>query len=273
MADVSKFFDWINERHRIYLKKQCEGPPWTDDWIMQTYKFCNVFRQLDRGTIALNDLLRRSILTNPQIAFTTIWYRLFNLDVHANHFRVAPGMEELMVYLKKRRADGEQIFTGAHMTTGVAGEHKLTTFERSVHAGFELAPKISHLCRSGYMAIVYEALKALPMVGGFIAYEMVCDLRFSLIEPKDSMTFTNIGPGAKRGLERLGLWKCPRDGLLQMVKLLKMAPDYLERHVVGLFELREIEHCLCEFDKYERTRLGEGRPRSKYHGGADTDTE
>jgi ppGpp synthetase/RelA/SpoT-type nucleotidyltranferase len=30
------------------------------------------------------------------------------------------------------------------------------------------------------------------------------------------------------------------------------------------FEMREVEHSLCEFDKYERTRLGQGRPRSKY---------
>ncbi len=29
-------------------------------------------------------------------------------------------------------------------------------------------------------------------------------------------------------------------------------------------ELRDIEHSLCEFDKYERVRLGEGRPRSMY---------
>jgi len=29
--------------------------------------------------------------------------------------------------------------------------------------------------------------------------------------------------------------------------------------------MREIEHSLCEFDKYERTRLGEGRPRAKYN--------
>jgi hypothetical protein len=29
-------------------------------------------------------------------------------------------------------------------------------------------------------------------------------------------------------------------------------------------EMRDIEHSLCEFDKYERVRLGQGKPRSKY---------
>ena len=27
-----------------------------------------------------------------------------------------------------------------------------------------------------------------------------------------------------------------------------------------------LQNCLCEFDKYERVRLGEGRPRNNYPG-------
>jgi hypothetical protein len=30
------------------------------------------------------------------------------------------------------------------------------------------------------------------------------------------------------------------------------------------WEMREVEHTLCEFDKYERTRLGQGRPRGNF---------
>ena len=29
-------------------------------------------------------------------------------------------------------------------------------------------------------------------------------------------------------------------------------------------EMRDVEHTLCEFDKYERVRNGEGRPRGVY---------
>ena len=60
----------------------------------------------------------------------------------------------------------------------------------------------------------------------------------------------------------------------EMVQLLKLAK---ERYKIGEFslanlpdiylsniEMRDIEHSLCEFDKYERVRLGQGRPRSKY---------
>jgi hypothetical protein len=33
------------------------------------------------------------------------------------------------------------------------------------------------------------------------------------------------------------------------------------------WEMREVEHTLCEFDKYERARLGEGKPRGVYRHG------
>lgn len=29
-------------------------------------------------------------------------------------------------------------------------------------------------------------------------------------------------------------------------------------------DMRTIEHSLCEWDKYERVRLGQGKPRSKF---------
>ncbi|GAF76676.1 unnamed protein product [marine sediment metagenome] len=31
-----------------------------------------------------------------------------------------------------------------------------------------------------------------------------------------------------------------------------------------LWEMREVEHTLCEFDKYERVRLGEGTPKQLF---------
>jgi hypothetical protein len=42
---------------------------------------------------------------------------------------------------------------------------------------------------------------------------------------------------------------------------------------VPMLEMRDIEHSLCEFDKYERVRLGQGRPRSKYTYKAPSLTE
>ena len=48
-----------------------------------------------------------------------------------------------------------------------------------------------------------------------------------------------------------------------MMFLLKIVNDEKESFVPTL-EMREIEHSLCEFDKYQRVKHGEGKPRSIY---------
>ena len=49
-----------------------------------------------------------------------------------------------------------------------------------------------------------------------------------------------------------------------MKALYKLRYDYLPYEIAHKMEMREIEHSLCEFDKYERVRNGEGKPRGLY---------
>ena len=44
---IEKFYDWINERHAIYLARvRGDSPPWTQDPILREYKFTNPFREM-----------------------------------------------------------------------------------------------------------------------------------------------------------------------------------------------------------------------------------
>jgi hypothetical protein len=47
--------------------------------------------------------------------------------------------------------------------------------------------------------------------------------------------------------------------------LLEQAPNHLPTGFPAL-EMRDIEHSLCEVDKYLRTRNDEGRPRGGFKG-------
>jgi hypothetical protein len=78
--------------------------------------------------------------------------------------------------------------------------------------------------------------------------------------------------GAKRGLNRLR-GRPVRQGLRQdaalteMRKLLQLSrTGYNWPRRWPAWEMREVEHTLCEWDKYERTRLGEGVPKALYRG-------
>jgi len=109
--------------------------------------------------------------------------------------------------------------------------------------------------------------------GGFTAYEVVCDLRWTRYGAQwpDINVFAHAGPGALRGLNVMqGLPKRqPRKeaaALEAMRFLLGEARREWPRasKLYPRLELREIEHSLCEYDKWSRVRNGEGRPRSKF---------
>jgi len=121
--------------------------------------------------------------------------------------------------------------------------------------------------------------------GPFMAYEVVTDLRHTryLRNAPDIYTWANAGPGAIRGLNRLygrdlAAKPRPEQTNAEMIELMQELnaldargfnetfgpPQLGSPHVGPRFEARDIEHTLCEFDKYERVRLNEGKMRSKY---------
>jgi len=108
-----------------------------------------------------------------------------------------------------------------------------------------------------------------------MAYEIVTDLRhtYLLEDAVDINTWANLGPGGIRGIRRLlnlpldsaALPRCWQDVMSYLLEECN-----IELHnKIGMpqFEMREVEHSLCEFDKYERARLKEGPLKRKYYAG------
>jgi hypothetical protein len=178
--------------------------------------------------------------------------------------------------LNRLQAKGNQIYTGAYMLNA-HGFEKLNTPDRdkalfTSKLVLESVWRHRHVVEPELHNTLQRAHKAfLPYHGwgGFTAYEVVCDLRHTryLRDAPDVTSWAHAGPGAKRGLNRL-LGRPPKTALKDVDALALMQQAYEKMvhkwpHEPRL-ELREVEHSLCEFDKYERTRLGEGRPRSKF---------
>ena len=106
------------------------------------------------------------------------------------------------------------------------------------------------------------------MVGQIVADAKYADP--NLLAADDWWTWTVSGPGSRRGLNRvMGRdltkgWN-DKDFGHQMTILRDEVNDGLPPWMPEL-HAQDLQNCLCEFDKYERTRLGEGRPRSGYPG-------
>lgn len=261
---------WMVERERIRMKRE-KGfpPPWTDDWILRTYHFCNVFREYDRVTQWIKENWRDPYMDHPNLAFAMAVARQINWPptLEAIGFPEEWQPNRVQGIMEERKTRGDKIYTGAYMISGTLGGTKI---EQTVW-------KVLTPLYENPVEVVPDSLEAtwrqyLPRPGfsGFMAYEVVSDLRWTplLAGAKDTRTFANAGPGARRGLNRFfGRPIKTRLSFDQMLEEMRFLLDISKDHLPDWFlpiELREIEHSLCEFDKYERTRLGEGRPRSKY---------
>lgn len=301
---LKTFWWWINERHKIYLAKKDKKPwPWTDNKILRKFKFTNVFRQLDRVTEEwtkryVTILGRGKKLSDGDLLFQCAMFRLFNwpetYDALYFGMRTNWDMKKAVDILTKRmHEDHEQVFTGAYIIpNGGSSDPKIEVICRALDFLYDGRTKEEIEAgkkprRHRYAAMIRKKpsmrrtvniLQRVPTIGGFIGYEIACDLRYTrlLHDAYDVGAWANPGPGAIRGVNRLLTGKAKSAGPKPdynraMRALLKMSPQRIKKHVRQTlkanevkFEMREIEHSLCEFDKYMRVKNKEGRPRSIY---------
>lgn len=312
--ELKVFWYWINERHTIYLKKKAgEEWPWTKDKILRTFKFTNPFRQNDRVTQSWTNafirvLYRGKQMTDGDLLFQCAMFRLFNWP--ETYAALKFGMrndwnlkEAIAILNAKRKTDEPQIFTGAYIIpTGGRSDPKIEVicealdflYDGRTKKQIEKGVKPNRHTFAKEMTtdpITMEKcvgiLMRVPTIGPFIAYEIACDLRHTrlLHDAIDINSWANPGPGAKRGIHRLlsgkHAWKGKRpDYFKAMRQLLVEAPEHMSNAVKSAewpFEMREIEHSLCEFDKYQRVTRKEGKTRSKYfpklHGSVPWDKD
>jgi hypothetical protein len=281
---LNKFWYWMNERQLIFIRKERGDPaPWTEDWILQTYKFTNVFREQDRVTRELRKRINKSD-SEGAVLWKTFAFRLFNHpDTYDELWRAGLiknfNVTKVKTLLRRLQREKKQVFTGAYIVTNSGSSRpKIELAAEALNAVYKDLRTIVREIKVGKkLQTATEIIRQYPMMGNFTSYEVVTDLRhYSLLnKAEDIYTWANPGPGARRGCNRI-VRTCRTDKpdhpvyyLYEMRELLEMAPDNLGRHITRhhTLEMRDIEHSLCEFDKYMRVFNKEGRPRSKYRGG------
>jgi len=281
---------FIKERHSIYLKRSRGLPkPWTDDKIFQSYKFCNVYRELDRVTIWIRENIRDQYWDNPNLWFMLCIARQINWP---------ETIEELMVDKKgawptkdtwnwlrasnimdERSSSGKKLYTGAYMLTCVWPRDYTGSKNKSVFTcGHVLAPlwkdrkKIESQLH-GSLREAHESLMGYIGWGSFLSAQVIADLKYThyLEKAPDYWTWAASGPGSRRGLSRV--LKLPithnwdeTEWLDELQELSKKVAPCIKKLDMPRLHNQDLQNCLCEFDKYQRVKLGEGRPRSTYPG-------
>lgn len=278
LIHADKYFATARERYRIKLKRDAgESWPWSKDSHFQTWSFTNVHREMDKTTVWLRENIREPLIeryktdtkefVDLKIVESIMVFRWFN--------RISTGeiIKDLLLNkwdsreAHRRLVDVNPIFTGAYVIVGVPGQSKLDGVLEAIDAALPQLPfMVPHWGTS--LEETWKDLKTINYQGGFTAYEIVMDLRYTpvLEKAKDTMLWGNLGPGAIRGMSWVLYGNADslnnsvsgqKQMLSWMTELLEMSK--LEENWPQIWphwEMHEIEMWLCEHAKYMRSYEG-----------------
>jgi len=264
---IRAFNAFVEERERIRVKKVNGDPrPWSDDPIFQNYKFCNIHREDDRTTQWI-----RANWRNPHKADPDLWFAM----VIARRALNWPGSLEALGYpvpwdpanfihvIKTRTAAGLKCYDTAYqlLVQGRKGD-KAANMVKFILDPLWAARESIRPQRGDSLRNFFNRLSSFKYMGSFYTGQVVADLKYVQMDmAQDWQSFAVPGPGSERGLNRVmghdknAPWR--EDNWQENLKTLHILTQ-TKMHA------QDLQNCLCEFDKYERIRLGEGRVRP-YH--------
>ena len=272
---------WVKERESIRLKKEAGEPkPWTNDPILQTYRFCNVRRMDDKVSRWLMDnwYAPNSAHKNGVVACGIA--RFFNkpetLELITDIlFEDKINWKAIKSRFRKQWDSGVPIFTGAYMVRGIKGEDKLESVMESVKK-FAPIGKAWHSSPPGTLEEGWKQLIPIYGVGPFISAQIMFDLRWHWDHHdwSDRMVWAAVGPGSRRGMNRI--WgetgkhihdAIPiHDFLYRLSQVIDEINTRCSPSITSRMEAIDYQNCLCEYDKYTRILFGEGRMKQLYPG-------
>jgi len=265
----------------------------TDDPILREYKFTNILRELDRTTIWIREHIREPFADHPNLWWMLAVSRFVNHPAALAEYIADGGWpnaegftpKELTRVSEARRARGDKVESPAYLIRPESHKAKpwyswsKQRYVSEIALGFPwrdreiiqdfltLDPTLEET-----WTFFMGAKEELDWMGwgSFTCQQVVCDMRWTryLHSAPDRDTWTAAGPGSMRGLNRLAgrpVGKIlPQEQFLEEItQLREMVNENTASWVPPLIAM-DLSNALCEVDKYQRVKLGQGRPRSKY---------
>jgi hypothetical protein len=279
MGRLDQLIYWITEREKMRKAKEAGKPrPWTDDEILQNYRFCNVNREDDKVTKWIAKNWREPNAGHGDLWFTMAVARWINWPdtLEKIGFPIPWKPKEVISTMEGIRNEGGKVWTGAYMigTQGNKKDKILFVIENVLQPLWDRKTQLRP-ARNTTLKDFADRLMAIKNQGSFMVGQIVADIKYDTESPlyaaSDWHTFAVSGPGSRRGMNRLlnrqltATWNEARwhHKLLELQGIVneKITADGIEP-----LHAQDLQNCLCEYDKMLRVLYGEGKPRSKYNG-------
>jgi hypothetical protein len=264
------YWRFTAERQSIFLRRALGcAPPWTDDPILQEYRFTNVYRASDRvSQYLIRHVLYEGSQDHEEVFFRAVLFRIFNRIETWEALQASLGVvswrtfsfNEYSAILDRVLRRGGRVYSAAYIMPSPAfgSPRKHRNHIRLIeHMMADRAP--SRLANAMSLCSAFEVLRGYPSFGAFLAFQFVIDLNYSELIDFSEMDFVAAGPGARDGIR-----KCFYDtaGLTDAQVLEVMAERAAhEFSRLGIrfqnlwgrgLQLVDFQNVFCEVSKYAR---------------------
>lgn len=273
------FWRFAYERHHIYEQRLAgHQGPWTDDPILRTYKFCNVYRAADRVS---QYLIRDVIYGDEPTAESDLVFQITAFRTFSNirtwqslvaYYGRKPRIEDLHDGSFERALSmikevNGRLYTGAFIlcATDAYGQRvkHLNHVELFRHM-FVTGGLQEQIVTAPSLEAVYRLLHEYPLMGDFMSYQVAIDLNYSELIRFSENDFTQAGPGALRGIRKVFADSAgyqPADVIMWMVDHQNGEFERIGADFRGLFgrplQAIDVQNLFCETDKYCREAVPE----------------
>lgn len=270
LHELEKVKRFARERQLIWEHKvSCEEPPYTKDKILQKYRFCNIYRELDKQTMEIHRLLK------PLIKDFDIWLLNLMFCRFACRSETVKNTGFLSFDLENNKCVYKTLVQMPRPKYGSAYIFPVSLIMKSDYPTRELffckylptiAKKCSKLIDSFDNLDVVSALeKVLPVFGYNFRFhwtEIFIDIAYQFPDKINLFSNFPIGPGSIPTLKQLSSISNPENTCIQLTQLPFEEFSYLTfggRPV--LLSAENWEGIGCEYRKYTNLSKGSGRVR------------
>lgn len=268
------------ERQNIFYKKlRGEAAPWTEDRILQEYKFCNAYRASDRVS---QYLIRHVIYPDKKeqfgpedMIFRILLFKLFNKERTWELLQEELGditlkdfnFQEAAYILDNARKRGEKIYNDAYISCANKAYGYDKKHENHLALLYQMMRKdhlTEKIVQANSMEQAFTLLRSYPLIGNFMAYQLITDINYSEVVDFSEMSFTVAGPGSHRGIQKcfLSLEGMTEEEVIQW--MCEHQEEEFARYGISFQRLGnrklqyiDCQNLFCELDKYCRQAVPE----------------
>jgi hypothetical protein len=265
------FWYFAAERQRMYMRRVAHEPaPWSQDAILSTYRFTNVFRATDRvsqyllGNVIYDGVQREPVDDVLRVLLFKVfnrvgtWERLVEAigDITADSFIEADAVAVLDDCMRRH----ERVYSAAYIVPPVPGSqgrkhvgHLRLLVER-LESG-----DLDRLLQRQSLGEVIATLRSWPGFGPFLSYQLAIDLNYTPHLRFDEDDDVVAGPGARDGLSKcFGSARTTEPERLIRAVAEVQHDAFAKRNLnfAGLWgrpmKLIDVQNVFCEISKYAR---------------------